>query len=527
MSRKKFWAFLKDENGAPIPSASIEWQLNSGATTTIYTTPVSAVGDELDQSTFTTDSDGFFEFYVGDSYETGNSVGYDADQLFKLVWTSVDGLRAGVVDDLQVFYQIFPVDETDSISTVKNKLASNELTYNWSTHAQQTWFHEVHQIEALDYMVDKNDGTFNKAVNNFQMLHLQNRLDSVKASGAESITIEASGAVARGFDIPSGSWIPTSGAGDDLYYYEIIHNFDTIYPLTQLWCTTLGCMQYPAKVEFRDSNTLRIFVPGKERDGKHAVVISDIGADYVYTDPDIELATQSLTMTPYLITPTVGISMSVATQSLSATMYSTSVSATSAATPEWIDDYFTTGLGTQWTESYQTSGSTDSSSVSGSIVITSGTEIIDSLGASASGIYQGPLTEDATYICKITAETATDDTDHRISFGIKFDDVNYIFGAATASSTVLRRMVSYQDGFINGDTGQSATVTYPLWFKIDRYSPAVRIWYSTNGTDWTSLVWIQTDFSSSSYPTYNVWVSVNDAGGGGVFTATIDEVYKE
>jgi surface protein len=315
MSRKKFWAYLRNEQGQPIPSASISFRLNdTNRLAQLYTTPVSAVSDEIDQTTLTTDVSGFFQFFVGDVYETGKKIGYAPDQLFKLEWTSVDGTKSGVIDDMQIFYQIFPVDVRDQYSTLKNKLASNKQTYNWDVHRQQTWFHEIHDITQLDWSgTDKNDGTYSKIVSNSQMNYLQTRLISVQASGADSVTIESSAAIARSFDIPSGSWSPSG----DLYYYDVVHNFDSQFPIVQLWCTGLSCVQYPARIIFVDDNTLRVFVPPNERDGKHLVAISDISPIYVYAEPLIDLNLQELSMTPYTVGTNIVASITASAGSLS------------------------------------------------------------------------------------------------------------------------------------------------------------------------------------------------------------------
>ena len=306
MSRKKFWAYLKNEEGQPIPSASIAFKLNdTGQLAQLYSTSVSASNDEIDQSTLTTDVSGFFEFFIGDVYETGAKIGYDPDQLFKLEWISVDGKRAGVIDDMQIFYQIFPVDVTDSHNTIKNKLASNAQTYAWETHRQQTWYHEVHDITALDWKTNKNDSTYSKVVSNKEMNYLQSRLDSLKTSGADSLTIESSACVSIDFNIPSGSW-SIDPSGGDLYYYDAYHNFDTQYPLIQLWCSNLSCMQFPAKVEYRDNDFTRIFVPYDQRDGKHIIAISEISKIPIAQNPIFNIE-NTLTMNVTQLTSSIEI----------------------------------------------------------------------------------------------------------------------------------------------------------------------------------------------------------------------------
>lgn len=316
MSRKKFWAYLKNEQGQPIPSASITFKLDdTGALAKLYSTSVSAANDSIDQSTLTTDVSGFFEFFVGDVYEQGtNRVGYDPDQTFRLEWESPDGRKSGYIDQMQLFYQVFPVDETDSRNTLKNKLASNDLTYGWSTHRQQTWFHEIHGITQVDE-TDSTDATYSHLVSNNFMNEVKLDLENLQASGGESLTIESSAAIARGFDIPSGSWIPASGSDAGLYCYSVNHQFNTRFPLIQLWCTEESCMQVPVKIKFGSLDELTIYITPEERDNKHAIIISEsnIGNTLIQQNPTFEADLQTLNMTQYGITTNLIYNVSAST----------------------------------------------------------------------------------------------------------------------------------------------------------------------------------------------------------------------
>ena len=63
---------------------------------------MTASGDLLDQATWLTDSDGFFEFYIGDELEAPDY--YNANQYFDLKW---GGTRTGIIDRIQIFPFIF------------------------------------------------------------------------------------------------------------------------------------------------------------------------------------------------------------------------------------------------------------------------------------------------------------------------------------------------------------------------------------------------------------------------------------
>jgi len=271
MSRKKFWAFLKNEMGSPIPSASINVYLNGTSTEAqLYSTPVSANGDEINQSTFTTDTSGFFEFYVGDVYESGNKIGYDPDQLFKIEWESTDGIKFGSIDNLQLFYQLFLADPTDSEDTVKNKLVSNDDSFEWSTHVEQTWFHEVHQIEKID-VEDSISSTYNKLVSNALMRDIKTELDIITISGADAITIETSGALGRDFFVPAANWVADSG----YYSYTVTHSLNLRYPIVNVWCTIQNCLIQPVEIVDVDENNIKIYT--YDKNDKYIMVVGNIG----------------------------------------------------------------------------------------------------------------------------------------------------------------------------------------------------------------------------------------------------------
>lgn len=174
MARVHYYSFLLNEEGQPIQDADV----------TVYlagtNTPAVIYKDEFGGETassapqITTNSRGFFEFWIGDDGET---YGYLKSQKFKIAWSKV-GVATGYIDWINIFANIIEVDETDSSSTSKNKTVSNALAYGWEQHKIHDirfdgYALPIHGIEAAD----EEDGSdadnwtseqerFNKLINN-------------------------------------------------------------------------------------------------------------------------------------------------------------------------------------------------------------------------------------------------------------------------------------------------------------------------------------------------------------------------
>lgn len=285
MSRLKFWAYVKDEEGEVVPSAGIGFYLNgTNDLATIYSTPVSAADDEIDQTSWTADDDGYFEFFVGDSVEVLPNVGYDVDQLFDLRWHSPDNVKYGNIDNLQLFFQLYEADPTDEFDTVKNKLVSNEDSYTWSTHVEETWFHQVHQLEPADFQ-DQQDVTYNKLVSNKLMNDIYRDLDSYRISGGGVRYIECVGAVGQEFYTDPGDWV----ADGDYYSYTVAHGFRFDNPIVTVWDSNRRVF-IPVRIEQIDENTLKVYSNTQlER------VIFIVGERYVDVTIDFEENVQMFT----------------------------------------------------------------------------------------------------------------------------------------------------------------------------------------------------------------------------------------
>ena len=157
MAREHFWAYLKDQNGRPLENAAVKLYLaNSSDEAIIFSTATTASSgaDRIDQSTWTTGTSGFFDFYVGNELEP--NFGYLSNQTFRLKWwaDSVTPSAGGEIDYLSIFDNIYQVNET-STTAVKNKLISNVQALNWTEHQNLTYVDEVHgykPVQTSDYL---------------------------------------------------------------------------------------------------------------------------------------------------------------------------------------------------------------------------------------------------------------------------------------------------------------------------------------------------------------------------------------
>lgn len=248
MARIKYWQFVVDEEGRPIENASIKFYLtNTVVPADIFLHPTAGTTTDTNTTTINTNGDGYFEFYIGDEWES--SGGYSSEQKFKLVWSKA-GIATSTINDIDIFPAIFQVDETDNTSLekdVKNKLISNALAYKWTEHVEAGYGTEPHGIQAVN-QYDTNTN-FNKLVSNSMM----NYMFSVLAT-AGTISIEATGAVIRNFNVTS--W--TSSASE--YYIQINHYIGRDYPVVQVRDIADEQLIVPSLVEIIDENSLRLWV---------------------------------------------------------------------------------------------------------------------------------------------------------------------------------------------------------------------------------------------------------------------------
>ena len=82
MAKVRQWLYLKDEEGIPIENAYLHLYLTG--TETEVTLFSDSIGTSLDQSTWTSGTSGFFDFYIGNEWDVQ---GYNANQYFDLAWS--------------------------------------------------------------------------------------------------------------------------------------------------------------------------------------------------------------------------------------------------------------------------------------------------------------------------------------------------------------------------------------------------------------------------------------------------------
>ena len=223
MARVHYWQYILDEEGRPLENVDIRFYLNDSPTVEaeIFTHPTLGVSTTSSEAEIKTDGNGFFEFWLGDEFESIS--GYTSDQKFRLTWNRA-GIYSGYINDIDVFPPIFTVDEADNVSVSKddkNKVISNALAYKWDNHVNSGVEGTPHDFDQVD--TTSKDTTKNKLVSNALINYLLGALAS-----AGTLSIAATAAIERQFDI--SSWSPTG----DNYYSNINHFIGNEFPLVQI-----------------------------------------------------------------------------------------------------------------------------------------------------------------------------------------------------------------------------------------------------------------------------------------------------
>lgn len=254
MGRLYYYQYLKDEEGEPIQDAGLNLYL-TGTETEATLFSVSISGSSLNQSTWVTDNNGFFDFYIGDEWDLN---GYSANQYFDLEWTSDS--NSGNVEGIQLFPFMYSVDETDS-NDIKNKLLNNELAYQFEQHIDKEYTTDPHSIYPVD-TDDPYDSTYNKVVSNELMYRIDNLLNILLTEGGGGISISTSGALVESILLSAFS---PSGDG---YYIDLDYNInrDRMYPILQFYEyygeeAPNGSNQviYPREIQNIDNDTVRVW----------------------------------------------------------------------------------------------------------------------------------------------------------------------------------------------------------------------------------------------------------------------------
>lgn len=250
MARLHYWQYIVDNEGRPLKDVTIRFYLADQLyqEAEIYTHPSLGAATTTSSADIKTDSNGFFEFWVGDEFETLG--GYEATQKFQLTWQKA-GIMLGTLDNIDIYPTVFQVDQTDNSSSTKdekNKLVSNQLAYNWENHRTQnvptSQPHDMQPVDRTDTNTTKNKLVSNNLINYLLAL----------ATSAGTVSIGASAATERNFSVTS--WT----ASGDLYKVDLNHFIGRQYPLVQVRIASSKLKMEPAKIKSIDTDTIRLFV---------------------------------------------------------------------------------------------------------------------------------------------------------------------------------------------------------------------------------------------------------------------------
>lgn len=252
MARIDYWQYLIDQQGRPLQNAQVRVYL-AGSTTeaNIYLNASFGAFTTSSVEDFKTNKYGFFQFWVGDEWETNG--GYDATQKFKIVWQNdVDGIQEEI-DDICIYAPVLSIDVTDDIKGVpsnkdKNKLISNNQGYKWNTH--------------VDSIVPSASPHNLQPVVFFDLDTIQNKIISDKigyqmyemALTASSISVDVS--AANFYHTTISSWTASGG----LYYTDIAHNFNNYYPIVKVIKTSNDRDMEIESLKSINSNVTRIWL---------------------------------------------------------------------------------------------------------------------------------------------------------------------------------------------------------------------------------------------------------------------------
>jgi hypothetical protein len=249
MSRYQYWQYIVDEEGRPLEGVNIRFYLSDSPNTEadIFLSPTLGSPTKSSIADIESNADGYFEFWVGDEYETVG--GYVSTQRFRITWERA-GILMGYIDNIDIFPPVFQVDETDEESLTsdqRNKLISNALAFKWDHHVNSTYEEQPHNLLPVDWTDD--DPTFNKLVNNTMLNYLFSVLSS-----AGTTSIGVSGAAARYFTVTS--WTAYGG----YYYVDLLHALGNQYAIVQVMTQSTGDKMLPQRVVALNKDTTRIWV---------------------------------------------------------------------------------------------------------------------------------------------------------------------------------------------------------------------------------------------------------------------------
>lgn len=218
--RYHYWQFLVNQEGQPINDANISVFLaNSdtpaniylGETTTEYSNTVPQIK---------TNSVGYFEFWIGDDEEEH---GNPTDQKYKIKWER-EGIVYGEIDYIDIFPKQEPVDETDNLSTIRNKTISNRLANYWEGHRTHNVILDGYPIHGISFVdLNSSNTTINKLVSDYIAKSWEDHKNSTltfQTSAYSTMTEELS---AQDFDTPH-NLNPVNISSDNTVFNKLVSN---------------------------------------------------------------------------------------------------------------------------------------------------------------------------------------------------------------------------------------------------------------------------------------------------------------
>lgn len=124
------WYKLLDEDGVPVPSASVYIYEYNSPTTQLNL--FDSNGDSVSQP-LQSNSSGVFDFYVKDNMRNSND-GYDWHDRFIISWSLSD--KSGIIDGDNLFGE-FKIANINGSDTAKNKTISNYIGWILENHINE------------------------------------------------------------------------------------------------------------------------------------------------------------------------------------------------------------------------------------------------------------------------------------------------------------------------------------------------------------------------------------------------------
>jgi len=259
MARIHYWQYIVDEDGRPISGVEVDFYTTyvekddpGNVFANIYANSTVGHQTTTDAIDTQTNQDGYFEFWVGDEWETNG--GYTSEQRFTLTWWK-SGMTRGQIDNIDIYPPTYEVDETAAgqepatEAVRRNKLISNRLAYTWEDHVEQVVpTDSPHDI--LPVVRCSTDDIYNKVVSN----ELINQIFTLAVS-ASTVSLDASGADIDNSRIPIDHPWQASGS---LYYADVTHNLGNLYPVLQIAEVSNTTLVIPETVQSLDVNTTRV-----------------------------------------------------------------------------------------------------------------------------------------------------------------------------------------------------------------------------------------------------------------------------